>query len=113
LLHSHFATRNISWRGQNNAPRNVDRSIFNRLAGLFLVIAGLGFVWPLWSRGSIAMQKSSYDLSADERRVVRKWRIAVVGFYGSLLVILALLAFAGDKDFLVARTDLPAALQNK
>jgi hypothetical protein len=112
LLHSHFATRNISWRGQKNAPRNVDRSIFNRLAGLFLLSRGL-FVWLLWSRGSIAMQKSSYDLSADERRVVRKWRIAVVGFYGSLLVILALLAFAGDKDFLVARTDLPAALQNK
>lgn len=57
------------------------------------------------------MQKTSYDLSDSERRVVRKWRFAVVGFYGSLLVAIALFAAVSDKSVQVARTDHPAELQ--
>ena len=31
------------------------------------------------------MQKSSPDLSDEDRRVTRRWRLASLGFYGSIL----------------------------
>jgi hypothetical protein len=59
------------------------------------------------------MQKPIYGLSAAERRVVRKWRLAVFGFYGSLLAIIALSAAVSDRGVVVARVDPPAQLQQK
>lgn len=59
------------------------------------------------------MQKSSHDLSIADRRLVRKWRIAVVGFYGSLLLIIGVLSLLPDKDVRTARAVLPSGLQGK
>ncbi|MCK1329848.1 MULTISPECIES: hypothetical protein [unclassified Bradyrhizobium] len=59
------------------------------------------------------MQKSVYGLSTGERRVVRKWRLAVFGFYGSLLAIIALSAALSHREVEVARVDPPAQLQQK
>ncbi|QOZ68929.1 hypothetical protein WN72_23340 [Bradyrhizobium arachidis] len=36
------------------------------------------------------MQKFFYPLNETDRRVVRKWRIVTLGFYGSLLAGMAL-----------------------
>ena len=41
-------------------------------------------------------------------RVVRKWRLAAVVFYGSLLAVLPLLANIFDQEVQVARTDSQA-----
>ena len=38
------------------------------------------------------MQKHLDQLDENERRVVRKWRLATLGFYGSILAGLALYA---------------------
>jgi hypothetical protein len=58
------------------------------------------------------MQKFSYEPTASERRVVRKWRLAVVGFYGSLLALMVVLAMATtNQNVQVARTDSHVASQ--
>ncbi len=36
------------------------------------------------------MQKFLDQLNEDDRRIVRKWRLATLGFYGSILVGLVL-----------------------
>ena len=52
------------------------------------------------------MQTYLYKPSEADRRVVRKWRLAVVGFYGSLLAIMVGFAIAtSSPDVQVARTD--------
>lgn len=51
------------------------------------------------------MQKFSYEPSASERRVLRKWRLAVVGFYGSLLALIVAAAFATNVGVQVASTE--------
>ncbi|WP_271614252.1 hypothetical protein [Bradyrhizobium sp. CCBAU 51627] len=38
------------------------------------------------------MQRYPDELNENERRVVRKWRLATLGFYGSILAGLALYA---------------------
>jgi hypothetical protein len=38
------------------------------------------------------MKRFSFDLSEEDRRVVRRWRLASVGLYGSILAGLILLA---------------------
>ncbi|HLG84573.1 MAG TPA: hypothetical protein VKY22_26490 [Bradyrhizobium sp.] len=48
------------------------------------------------------MQKFSYEPSASERRVLRKWRLAVVGFYGSLLALIVAVALATHAGVNVA-----------
>jgi len=58
------------------------------------------------------MQKLSFKPIASERRVVRKWRIAVVGFYGSLLALMVIFAAAtANRNVHVARTETIAASQ--
>lgn len=58
------------------------------------------------------MQKFSYEPAASERRLLRTWRIAVVGFYGSLLALMVVFAMATSTPHVqVARTDSPAASQ--
>jgi hypothetical protein len=51
------------------------------------------------------MQKFSIDLSASDRRVVRKWRVVVVSFYGSLLAVMLVIALMSSRDVQVARSD--------
>jgi hypothetical protein len=51
------------------------------------------------------MQKVHHDLTAAERRVVRRWRLAVVGFYGSLLALIVALSFVPGEDIRLARSD--------
>ena len=36
------------------------------------------------------MQKFFQQLNEDDRRIVRKWRLATLGFYGSILAGMAL-----------------------
>ncbi|WOH53357.1 hypothetical protein [Bradyrhizobium sp. sBnM-33] len=55
------------------------------------------------------MQKFRHDFSASERRAVRKWRLAVVSFYGSLLAITAALASVAHRDVQIAHKDPPTA----
>ncbi|MBK3664768.1 hypothetical protein JJE66_26520 [Bradyrhizobium diazoefficiens] len=50
------------------------------------------------------MQKFSSDLAASDRRVVRKWRLVVVGFYGSLLAMVLIFALMSSRDVQIART---------
>jgi hypothetical protein len=57
------------------------------------------------------VQKTSHGFTDGERRVVRKWRVAVVGFYGSLLAAIALFAAVSDRSVQIARTDPPAEAQ--
>ena len=38
------------------------------------------------------MQKFFYPLNENDRRIVRKWRLAALGFYGSILAGMALYA---------------------
>jgi hypothetical protein len=44
--------------------------------------------WPVAIGG--IMQKFFQQLNEDDRRTVRKWRIATFGFYGSILAGMAL-----------------------
>jgi hypothetical protein len=48
------------------------------------------------------MQKYSARLDSDDCRVVRRWRLRVAAFYGSLVAILLLLSAIGDKTVQVA-----------
>lgn len=57
------------------------------------------------------MQKFSYDLTATDRRLVRKWRLAVIGFYGSLLALMLVFALTTNRDIQVAHTDVAVAPQ--
>lgn len=52
------------------------------------------------------MQKFSYEPTASERRLLRRWRLAVVGFYGSLLALMVVFAVATpNPNAQIARTD--------
>jgi hypothetical protein len=44
--------------------------------------------WPVAIGG--IMQKFFHPLNENDRRIVRKWRIATFGFYGSILAGMAL-----------------------
>lgn len=56
------------------------------------------------------METEIYKPSEADCRVVRKWRLVVVGFYGSLLVLLIIFAIVSEnRNFEVARTDVATA----
>ena len=57
------------------------------------------------------MQIFSYDLTATARRLVRKWRLAVVAFYGSLLALMLVFALTTNSDIQVAHTDVAVTPQ--
>lgn len=48
------------------------------------------------------MQKYSIRHDSDEHRVVRKWRLRVLAFYGSIVAVLLLLSAISDKSAQVA-----------
>ena len=43
------------------------------------------------------MQTNFPDATANERRLIRTWRIRVAAFYASLCVVLLLLSLLGDR----------------
>ncbi|MEN3351259.1 MAG: hypothetical protein V7632_4894 [Bradyrhizobium sp.] len=49
------------------------------------------------------MQDYSARRDPEERSVVRKWRLYVMSFYGSLIAILLLLSAIGDRPVQLAR----------
>ncbi|MBH5388732.1 MULTISPECIES: hypothetical protein [Bradyrhizobium] len=59
------------------------------------------------------MQKSPQDLPRSDHPVVRKWRLAVVSFYGSLLAVMLMLALTTDHDVQTAGTSVPLASLKK
>ncbi len=59
------------------------------------------------------MQKSPQDLPQSDRPVVRKWRLAVVSFYGSLLAVMLVLALTTSHDVQIAGTNVPPASLKK
>ncbi|WP_459568387.1 hypothetical protein [Bradyrhizobium diazoefficiens] len=59
------------------------------------------------------MQKFSVDLPSSDRRVVRKWRLLVVSFYGSLLAAMLIMALMSNRDVQVAHSDPPFEAHNK
>ncbi|MEY9182739.1 hypothetical protein ABIG06_004323 [Bradyrhizobium sp. USDA 326] len=59
------------------------------------------------------MQKFPQDLPQSDRRVMRKWRLAVVSIYGSLLAVMLVLALATSHDVQIAGTNVPPAPLNK
>ncbi|MFK4726088.1 nitrogen fixation protein FixH [Bradyrhizobium niftali] len=59
------------------------------------------------------MQKFSNDLPASDRRVVRRWRLVVVSFYGSLLAVMLVMALLSNRDVQVARSDPPFGAHGK
>lgn len=44
------------------------------------------------------MQKSARDFNPPDRRVARRWRLASIGFYGSLIAGLAAYAIFSDRQ---------------
>jgi hypothetical protein len=46
--------------------------------------------WPVAIGGIV--QKFFHQLNENDRRIVRKWRLATLGFYGSILAGMALYA---------------------
>ena len=57
------------------------------------------------------MQDYSAGRDPEERSVVRKWRLYVMSFYGSLIAILLLLSAIGDRPVQLARNaDAPHAV---
>jgi hypothetical protein len=61
------------------------------------------------------MQKSSCDFNDEERRVVRRWRLASVGLYGSIAAGLILYAAFGqspDVNYASAQSAMPASHGN-
>ncbi|GLR93910.1 MULTISPECIES: hypothetical protein [Bradyrhizobium] len=59
------------------------------------------------------MQKSAQDLPQSDRPVLRKWRLAVVSFYGSLLAVMLMLALTISHDVQIAGTSVPLASLKK
>ncbi|MDF0520986.1 hypothetical protein P0R31_27455 [Bradyrhizobium yuanmingense] len=59
------------------------------------------------------MQKFPQDLPQPDRPVVRKWRLAVVSFYGSLLAVMLALALTTGRDVQIAGTNVPPASPRK
>jgi len=59
------------------------------------------------------MPEFSHDLTRSDRRLAHKWRLEVVGFYGSLLAIMLALAATTSQGFQVAGTDVPSASLKK
>ncbi|RQH05563.1 hypothetical protein [Bradyrhizobium sp. RP6] len=59
------------------------------------------------------MPKSPQDPPQSDRRVVHKWRLAVVSIYGSLLAVMLVLALTTSHDVRIAGTSVPPALLNK
>jgi hypothetical protein len=57
------------------------------------------------------MKRFSFDLNEEDRRVVRRWRLASVGVYGSILAGLILFAaFSPKPDVDYASTTSVASL---
>jgi hypothetical protein len=62
------------------------------------------------------MQKFSYQFSERDRRIVRRWRLASIGFYGSILVGLVLFAAFSrhdQVDYASAKPALSASAETK
>lgn len=59
------------------------------------------------------MQKFRHDLLQSDRPVVRKWRLAVVSSYGSLLAVMLVLALTTSRDVQMAGTNVPPASPKK
>jgi hypothetical protein len=62
------------------------------------------------------MQKFHYELDPDDRRIARRWRLASVGIYGSILLGLILyVAFTArnEVDVASARSVPPASAIGK
>ena len=59
------------------------------------------------------MQKYPHDLTTEETRVTRRWRLAAVGFYGSLLALIVALSFVPRGDVQLARSDPADHAQGK
>jgi hypothetical protein len=58
------------------------------------------------------MQKSSYDFNDNDRRVVRRWWLACLGFYGSVAAGLALyvaLSQNPDVNYASVQSTAPAS----
>ena len=55
------------------------------------------------------MQKFFYQLNESDRRIVRKWRLSTVGFYGSILAGMVLyVALHWNQDVNYASVDSTA-----
>lgn len=59
------------------------------------------------------MQKFPQDLPQPDRPVARRWRLAVVSFYGSLLALMLVLALTTGRNVQIAVTDVAPAAPNK
>jgi hypothetical protein len=58
----------------------------------------------------ILMQKYSARLGADERTLVRRWRLCVLAFYGSITAAVLLLSILADRSTQIAgNTERPDA----
>ena len=56
------------------------------------------------------MQKYSARLGADERTLVRNWRLCVMAFYGSITAAVLLLSILADRSTQIAgNTERPDA----
>ena len=56
------------------------------------------------------MQKYSACLRADERTVIRRWRLYVMAFYGSIAAALLLVSVIADRSTQIAgNTERPNA----
>jgi hypothetical protein len=56
------------------------------------------------------MQKYSARLGADDRTLVRRWRLCVMAFYGSIAAALLLPSILADRSTQIARnTERPDA----
>lgn len=61
------------------------------------------------------MQKSSHDFNDEDRRVARRWRLASVGLYGSLLaglIFYAAVSQSPDVNYASAQPAVPASRGN-
>jgi hypothetical protein len=59
------------------------------------------------------VQRIPSDLTASDRRVVRRWQLVVVAFYGSLLTLMLVYALVASQDVQVARVSPPIESQKK
>jgi len=59
------------------------------------------------------VQRIPSDLTASERRVVRRWQLVVLAFYGSLLTGMLVYALVSSQDVQIARTSTLIESQKK
>jgi len=58
------------------------------------------------------MQRSSHDFNDNDRPVIRRWRLACLGFYGSVIVGLALyvaLSQSPDVNYAAVQSTAPGS----